>query len=138
MVHSVDTLRLAEEISVRAERLARTVDVLLQINCSGEEQKSGIAVGAATHLAEMMRSLPHIRLVGLMTMAPLNADPEASRPVFRALRELRDSLARALPDMPGMAGLSMGMSQDYSVAVEEGATHLRIGTALFAPISSVE
>ncbi len=131
LIHSVDSLRLAEELHRRAEQTGDVVEVLLQVNCSKEQQKHGCAVGAATHLAEMMCSLKHLRLLGLMTMAPLSDDPENARPAFVRLRELFEEIRH-----DGLGGehfrhLSMGMSQDYRVAVEEGATILRIGTALF-------
>jgi PLP dependent protein len=137
-VHSIDRPGLAEALQEEAARAGRRVCCFLQVNVSGEGSKGGYAPPEVEEAARRLAALDRIEPAGLMTMAPLNADPEASRPVFRTLRELRDRLARALPDMPGMAGLSMGMSQDYPVAVEEGATHLRIGTALFAPISSIE
>ena len=132
VIHSVDSLRLAEELNARAEHLDRRVDVLLQINCSKEQQKFGVAVGACTHLAEMIASLPHLRLTGLMTMAQITDDPEAARPVFVRLRELFEEMEKDGIGGDDLRHLSMGMSQDYAVAVEEGATILRIGSALFA------
>jgi pyridoxal phosphate enzyme (YggS family) len=131
IIHSVDSLRLAEEINIRAEREARTVDVLLEINCSQEPQKHGVAVGAAVHMAELVRSLKNVRLVGLMTMAPLAEEAEKARPSFALLRELFEEIRYEKSGGPDFRHLSMGMSQDYPVAVEEGATLLRIGTALF-------
>lgn len=131
VVHSVDSLRLAEEISVRAVKLEREVDLLLQVNCSQEEQKYGVAVGAASHLAEMISTLKNVRLVGLMTMAPLVDDPERARAAFVRLRELFEEMRRENSGGPDLRHLSMGMSQDYQVAIEEGATLIRIGTALF-------
>jgi PLP dependent protein len=131
MIHSVDSLRLAEEISARAEQMGRVVDVLLQVNCSQEQQKYGVAVGAATHLGELIATLPNVRLVGLMTMAPLAADPELARPAFVRLREVFEEMRSDRIGGDHLRHLSMGMSNDYIVAVEEGATILRIGTALF-------
>ncbi len=131
-IHSVDSLRLAEELNNRAERMDRTVDVFLQINCSREEQKFGVAIGAAMHLAELIGTLRELRLVGLMTMAPIVADPEEARPSFVCLRELFEEMRHEKIVGEAFRHLSMGMSQDYVVAVEEGATILRIGTALFA------
>ncbi len=131
-IHSVDSLRLAEEINVRAEKMDQRVDVMLQINCSREEQKFGVAVGAATHLGELICTLSHVRLVGLMTMAPLAEDPEQARPSFVRLRELFEEMQNDKIGGDDFRHLSMGMSHDYAVAVEEGATMLRIGTALFA------
>jgi len=131
VVHSVDSLRLAEELNERAAKAERAVDVLLQVNCSEEARKFGCAVGAAGHLAEMMASMRHLRLLGLMTMAPLSADAEKSRATFVRLRELFEEMRAEKIGGDEFAHLSMGMSQDYQVAVEEGATILRIGTALF-------
>jgi pyridoxal phosphate enzyme (YggS family) len=131
VIHSVDTLRLAEEIDARSQRLERVCDVLLEVNASDEPQKFGVAVGAASHLAEMVSTLKHVRLVGLMTMAPRVSDPERARPTFARLRELFEEMRHDGLGGQAMRHLSMGMSQDYAVAVEEGATMLRIGTALF-------
>jgi len=131
MIHSVDSLRLAEEINTRAERLERVVDVLLQVNCSQEAQKFGVAVGAALHLGEMIDTLANLRLGGLMTMAPLTDDPDQARVPFVRLRELFEEMSSHKIGGDNFRHLSMGMSQDYEVAVEEGATLLRIGTALF-------
>jgi hypothetical protein len=132
VVHSVDSLRLAEDLNERAEKIGRRPAVMIQVNCSREEQKFGVAVGAATALAEMVASLRHVRLVGLMTMGPLAEDPEASRPAFARLRELMDDMHRDRIGGPDLRHLSMGMSHDYTVAIEEGATIVRIGSALFA------
>ncbi len=131
IIHSVDSLRLAEEISARAEKLNRHVSIMLQINCSQEDRKFGIAVGAATHMGELIATLANIRLVGLMTMARLSDAPEAARPTFVRLRELYEEMRNDKIGGDDFRHLSMGMSQDYQVAVEEGATMLRIGTALF-------
>jgi pyridoxal phosphate enzyme (YggS family) len=134
MVHSLDSLRLAEEISRRAG--ADPVRVLLEVNVSGEESKEGVSVAEAPALAEQVAALPGLRLCGLMTMAPYEAEPEQTRPVFAGLRELhgriRERLAAAGPDAAAaFTELSMGMSNDYPVAVQEGATLVRVGTALF-------
>jgi pyridoxal phosphate enzyme (YggS family) len=131
MIHSVDSLRLAEEISNRAQSEQAQVQVLLQVNCSQESQKHGCAVGAAVHLAEMITTLKNLRLCGMMTMAPLTDDPEAARHSFVRLRELFEECRSAKIGGDEFRHLSMGMSQDYELAVEEGATLLRIGTALF-------
>ncbi len=131
IIHSVDSLRLAEEINLRAERMNRVVDVLLEVNCSQESQKDGCAVGATTHLGELICTLKHVRLVGLMTMAPLCRNPEDARPSFVRLRELFVEMKKEKIGGDDFAHLSMGMSHDYTVAVEEGATMLRIGTAIF-------
>ena len=133
VIHSVDSLRLAEEINIRAERAERVVDVLLQINCSEESQKFGCAVGAASHLAELICTLKNLRLIGLMTMAPLAKHSEDARPTFVRLRELFEEMRKEKIGGEDFRHLSMGMTEDYAVAVEEGATILRIGTALFQP-----
>ncbi|MBN1553270.1 MAG: YggS family pyridoxal phosphate-dependent enzyme [Phycisphaerae bacterium] len=132
MIHSVDSLRLAEELSHRAEQMHRTMDVLLQVNCSRESRKFGCAVGASEHLAELITTLPRIRLAGLMTMGPMTEDPEPSRAAFRRLRELFEDMKKNRVGGDSFRHLSMGMSIDYPQAVEEGATLVRIGTALFA------
>lgn len=131
MIHSVDSLRLAEEISERAGKLGRSCRVLLQVNCSAEAQKSGVAVGAATHMGGLVATLPNIRLCGLMTMAQITDDPELARPAFVRLRELFEEMRGEKIGGEEFQHLSMGMSQDYQVAVEEGATLIRVGSALF-------
>jgi pyridoxal phosphate enzyme (YggS family) len=131
-VHSVDSLRLAEEINLRGEKLSRVTDIFLQVNCSEEPQKSGCAVGAAQHLAGLVCTLKNVRLVGLMTMGPLSENPEDARPAFVRLRELFEDIRHDGVGGDAFRELSMGMSHDFDVAVEEGATVLRIGSALFA------
>jgi len=131
MIHSVDSLRLAEEISKRAEGAGVRATCLLEVNVSGEEAKWGVAPADAACLAEEVASLPGVELAGLMTMAPLAEDAETVRPVFARLRDLLGRINREA-DLPApLAQLSMGMTQDYEVAVEEGATIVRVGTALF-------
>ena len=132
LIHSVDTLRLAEEINSTAEKLGITSDILLQVNSSGEPQKYGAPVGAVTHLAEQVATMDNIRIHGLMTMAPLTKNKDVVRSCFVRARELFEEIYTL-----GYAGkdfrhLSMGMSQDYEIAVEEGATLLRIGSAIFS------
>jgi hypothetical protein len=122
VIHSVDSLRLIEALGATE----RPLEVFLQINVTGEATKHGAAPEQARELLHGALRAPSLRVTGLMAMAPLGGDP---RPGFRALRELRDGLNRA-GDGPPLPHLSMGMSDDYVVAVEEGATHLRIGTAL--------
>jgi pyridoxal phosphate enzyme (YggS family) len=124
-VHSLDSLRLASELDRRLAEESRSMDVYLQVNVSGEGSKGGMAPEALEGFLEAMRAYKALIPVGLMTMPPFDPDPEAARPHFRRLRELRDASA------PGLAGLSMGMSGDYEAAVEEGATIVRVGTALF-------
>ena len=132
VIHSVDSLRLAEEINLRCERKDMAASVLLQVNCSQEPQKHGVAVGAAAYLGELIASMRHLRLVGLMTMAAVVSDPQQTRPIFVRLRELFEEMRHERVGGDDFRHLSMGMSQDYTVAVEEGATILRIGSALFA------
>ncbi len=131
IIHSIDSLRLAEEINARAEQQERVIDVLIQVNCSNESQKFGVAVGAALHLGELLSTLRNLRAVGLMTMAPAVKDPEDARPAFARLRELFDEMRHEKIGGDAFRHLSMGMSQDYPIAIEEGATLLRIGSALF-------
>ena len=120
IIHSIDSLRLAEALSSHA---ASTVPVLLQVNISGEETKSGLSIGELAGAADAIGRLGNLDIKGLMTIAPLVSDAEAVRPVFSRLRELRDSL--------GLEHLSMGMTDDFEVAVEEGSTMVRIGRAIF-------
>ncbi len=131
IVHSVESAELAEVLSRRAAGLGIEVEALIEVNVAGEEAKYGVAPGEAGALAEKIAGLPSLRLRGLMTMAPIAENPETVRPVFARLRELATQISRHLP--PGaMAELSMGMTQDFEVAIEEGATIVRIGSALFA------
>ena len=127
-LHAVDSLRLAEEI----DRVTRTrdleADVCIEVNVSGEESKFGIQPEAAAELAEQIDAMQRVRCIGLMTMAPFVADVEGARPVFASLRELRDEIRERVGDC---VELSMGMSNDYAVAIEEGATIVRVGTAIF-------
>ena len=132
LVHSVDTLRLAEEISTAGARLNLQPRVLLQVNTSNEPQKYGVPVGAATHLAEQIESLPNLKLAGLMTMAPLTHNKDIVRACFVRSRELFIEMRGEKIVGPAFTELSMGMSSDYEVAIEEGATILRIGSAIFA------
>lgn len=132
MIHSVDTLRLAEEINSEAHKQGIHVDVLLQVNCSGEPQKYGVPVGAAMPLAEQIVTMPNLRLKGLMTMAPLTMDKDRVRATFARAREIFEDIRAEKIIGSKFKHLSMGMSQDYEIAIEEGATMLRIGSALFA------
>ena len=132
LIHSVDTLRLAEEIDLAAEKLNLKPKVLLQVNTSMEPQKYGIPVGAATHLAEQLRTLENIRVCGLMTMAPLTRNQDVIRACFTRARELFVEMKGEGIVNRDFTELSMGMSNDYETAIEEGATILRIGSAIFA------
>lgn len=129
-IHSVDTLRLAEEISARCVQAGKVAKLLLEVNCSQEPQKFGVAVGAAVHLADMLGTLKNVKLVGLMTMAAATDNPENARPTFARLAELFEEMRSGKIGGPDFKHLSMGMSQDYPVAVEEGATLIRVGSAL--------
>src|ERR1051326_4471333 len=130
VIESVDSVRLAEALEYSAAARERTVSILLQVNVSGEASKEGTSVGELPTLAEEVLHLPHLRVQGLMTIAPYTPEPEEVRPVFRRLRELRDEMRERFPQGP-WDGLSMGMSNDFEVAIEEGATMVRIGRALF-------
>ena len=131
MIHSVDSLDLAEDLSRRAEGLGLRARCLIEVNVSGEASKEGVPPAEAMDLGPAVAELPGLELAGLMTMAPIVDDPEATRPVFAALRELGDRLNRAGGLPAPLTELSMGMTQDYEVAIEEGATLVRVGTALF-------
>ncbi len=122
-IHSVDRLELARELDRRALALRRTVDALLEVNVAEEPQKSGARPGEIKALLDAIAGLSGIRIRGLMAIPPIVSDAEQSRPHFRRLRELRDAA--------GLEHLSMGMSADFEVAVEEGATMVRVGTAIF-------
>jgi pyridoxal phosphate enzyme (YggS family) len=129
LIHSVDSVALALEIERQAARRGMTVEGLLEVNAGDEASKRGVAPDAAADALRVVRAdAAHLRIGGLMTMAPLVEDPEEARPVFRRLRELRDRLQEEL-DCP-LPQLSMGMTNDFDVAVEEGATTVRLGTAI--------
>jgi pyridoxal phosphate enzyme (YggS family) len=130
-IHSVDTLRLAEEISKNAARLDICPNILMQVNCSEEPQKYGAPVGAAIHLAEQIATMPCLKLAGLMTMAPLTLNKDIVKACFRRARELFEEIRGEKIAGGHFNHLSMGMSQDYELAIEYGATILRIGSAIF-------
>lgn len=127
-VHSVDSERLATELSQRAHR---SLDVLLQVNVAGEPRKFGVSPEAAARVLRGIVGLPNLRIIGLMTIAPQVDDPEKVRPIFRRLRLLRDEFERQRIAGLTLAELSMGMTDDFEVAIEEGATMVRIGRAVF-------
>ncbi len=129
-VHSVDSLHLAQTLNRHAGEQGKHLPVLLQVNVSGEASKEGISPVDLAVLARQVVMLPHLQVEGLMTIAPLVEDPEQVRPVFRELRSLRDRLRSEVP-ASAWPHLSMGMTDDYSVAIEEGATIVRIGRAIF-------
>ncbi len=132
-VDSVDSLRLAEKLSQAAEQAGKTLSVLIEIKVGEEESKAGIPMDSPEleNLLRAARNLDHLQVSGLMTVPPLAEDPEGARLYFRTLRDLRDSIA--LRKLPGIAMdvLSMGMSHDFEVAIEEGATCVRVGSAIF-------
>lgn len=131
LVHSVDSLRLAEEIDSAAARLGKPASVLLQVNAAEEAQKFGCAVGAAVHLAEQLDSMPNVQLCGLMTMAPFVAGESAVRQCFSRTRELFEEMRWHKIGGNRLRHLSMGMSNDFEWAIAEGATMVRLGSALF-------
>jgi pyridoxal phosphate enzyme (YggS family) len=151
IIHSVDSLRLAEEIQEESQRLSNTkdaqsaptpagavpqaphkgVEALLEVNVAEEGSKFGVAVGAAIHLAEQIDTMDDVQLVGLMCMAPFSSNPEDARPIFVRLRELFEEIRFRKIGGDKFRHLSMGMSGDYQVAIEEGATMVRVGTAIF-------
>lgn len=131
VVHSVDSLRLAEEIHTAVEKLGQPVQVLLEVNVAEESSKYGVAVGAAVHLAEQIDTMEGVQLVGLMAMAPYSTNPEDARPHFARLREIFEEVRFRKIGGERFKHLSMGMSGDFEVAIEEGATMVRIGSALF-------
>ena len=134
MIHSLDSLRLAEEIDAQSAKLGRVTPALLQVNAGDERAKLGVAVAATTHLAEQVCSLKHIELRGLMAMAPLTDDVSRIRYVFGRARELFDEIRGERLCGPAFAELSLGMSQDFEYGIEAGATFVRIGSALFEGI----
>jgi pyridoxal phosphate enzyme (YggS family) len=131
LIHSVDSLRLAEELQVIGARRDKPIDILVQVNCSGERQKSGCAIAAAPHLVAEIETMVQLRVRGLMTMAPLSTNPEDARPTFGRCRELFEEIRESVAVPPTFNILSMGMSGDFEVAIEEGANMVRVGTALF-------
>jgi pyridoxal phosphate enzyme (YggS family) len=130
-IHSVDSLRLLEAIEVETARQGRPIDVLLEVNASREPNKSGFAPDEVPGLAPHLTGLRHVRVVGLMTMAALVDDPDAARPTFSKLRLLRDGLQAELGGAHALRHLSMGMSNDFEAAIEEGATMIRVGSTVF-------
>ena len=130
-IHSVDSLRLAETIEKEAAKHDRTVNVLIEVNVAEEDSKFGLKTEEVEELVREIAKFPHIRIQGLMTIAPFVADPEENRPVFQSLRKLSVDIRNKNIDNVSMNVLSMGMTNDYQVAVEEGATMVRVGTAIF-------
>lgn len=129
LIHSLDRLSLAQELERKAAQLEIVVDCLVQVNVSGEQSKHGIDPDEFEGFMLTLQKMPHIRIVGLMTMAPFELEPEQTRQVFRGLRELKKGWNATYPASQ-ITHLSMGMSNDFEVAIEEGATMIRLGTIL--------
>lgn len=138
LIHSLDRWELAEVLDRRARTLGLRQDCLVQVNVAGEPTKAGIPPEQVRDFIGRVAPLPGIRVLGLMTIAPAAEDPEEVRPVFRRLRKLWEELRRDAPEGVEMRHLSMGMSADFEVAVEEGATLVRIGTAIFGHREAVQ
>lgn len=136
LIHSVDSERLLEAIEAEADRIGKEVAVLLEVNCSGEEAKHGFTPEAVLAFASNLKQLRCVRIHGLMTMAALADAPEAARPAFRRLAQLQVELKQTLGAQHPMNWLSMGMSGDFEVAIEEGATHIRLGTVLVGELGT--
>ncbi|HSA59532.1 MAG TPA: YggS family pyridoxal phosphate-dependent enzyme [bacterium] len=131
LIHTVDSPELALEIDKRAAAMGKIQPVLIELNLHGEASKTGLAPDRAEMLVSEMNRLPHVELRGLMTIPPATEDAEEARPSFRLLREIRDALNRKNVYKRPLADLSMGMTQDFEVAIEEGATFVRVGTGIF-------
>ncbi len=131
MIHSVDSLRLAEEISHESVKRGVETDILLEVNVAGEESKFGVSLEETAALAEAVAKLPAVHVRGLMTIAPFVENAEENRLIFRKLKQLSVDIEGKSIDNVSMAVLSMGMTGDYSVAIEEGATFVRVGTGIF-------
>ncbi len=131
MIHSVDSLRLAEEISKEAVKKNVTVSVLVEVNVADEASKFGVSAAEAPALVEQIAKLPHILVKGLMTIAPYVDDPEENRLYFAKLKQIYVDIIHKSIDNVCMEELSMGMTGDYEVAIEEGATYIRVGTGIF-------
>ena len=131
MIHSVDSLRLAEELDVQSAKLGKKLPIMLQVNASEEASKFGVAVGAAVHLAEQIDSMPNLQLTGLMTIGPLDAPEAKVRQAFSRTREIFEEMRWHKIGGTTLRHLSMGMSGDFELAIAEGSTMVRIGSELF-------
>ncbi len=131
LIHSVDSLRLAQEIEKEAAKLGRTVNILIEVNVAGEESKFGVRAEDTFTLVEEIAKMPHIRVKGLMTIAPYVTDAEENRSVFAQLKKIYVDIIHKNIDNVFMEELSMGMTGDYEVAITEGATYIRVGTGIF-------
>jgi len=134
MIHSVDSLRLAEEIDAESGRLERRTPILLEVNAAAESDKHGVAVAATTHLVEQVATLKHLEICGLMAMGPTSQDYDATRHCFQRTRELFDEITGERLCGRSFRELSLGMSGDFELGIEFGATFVRIGSALFEGI----
>ena len=131
LIHSVDSLRLAEEISRESVKKGVETDVLIEVNAAGEESKFGVSPEEVLSLVTAVSELPAVHIKGLMTIAPYTENPEETRTYFSLLKQLSVDITRKNVDNVSMSVLSMGMTNDYEVAVEEGATYVRVGTGIF-------
>ena len=131
LIHSVDSIRLAEAIDKEAQKHGLTANILVEVNVAGEESKFGVSPEEAESFIEKIAGFPHIKVCGLMTIAPFVENPEENRPYFQRLRKLSVDIAAKKVNNVTMSILSMGMTNDFEVAVEEGATMVRVGTGLF-------
>ncbi|MCF2683325.1 YggS family pyridoxal phosphate-dependent enzyme [Faecalicatena contorta] len=131
LIHSVDSIRLAETIEKEAEKHNITVNILIEVNVAKEESKYGLMPEEVEDFVDKLSDFPHLCVKGLMTIAPFVDDPEENRPIFAHLRKLSVDIAKKNVDNMSMSILSMGMTNDYQVAIEEGATMIRVGTGIF-------
>jgi pyridoxal phosphate enzyme (YggS family) len=131
LIHSIDNDRVAEELQKRAERAGRVIDVLIEVHTTDEATKYGVQPAETLSLVKRISKFSRLRVRGLMTMGPFSDDPNDSRPSFRQVAELKERISREGIENVAMQHLSMGMTHDFEVAVEEGATIVRIGTAIF-------
>lgn len=131
LIHSIDSVRLAEQVELEAARLHRVIPILIEINVAQEESKFGISLSEAEGFIREIAKFPHISIQGLMTIAPFVENPEENRIHFRNLKQLAVDINQKNIDNVGMGVLSMGMTNDYEVAIEEGATLIRVGTGIF-------
>ena len=131
LIHSMDSLRLAEEIEKQSAKKGVVTNVLVEVNVAEEESKYGFKLAEVSEVMKILNTMPHIKVQGLMTVAPFVENPEKNRPIFRKLYELSVDIQKQKLDNISTNILSMGMSNDYQIAIEEGATMVRIGTAIF-------
>jgi len=131
MIHSVDSVYLAREIQTQAKKLERTIEILIQVNTSGEESKFGLEPEATIGAIEEVSTLPNLKIKGLMTIGAFLPNPEDVRPCFKLLNDLKDRVNERGITSVEIGTLSMGMTNDYEIAIEEGSTMVRVGTAIF-------